>query len=314
MKSSTVAGRIAAYWPAWTVLLVAAHAVLHAVLQLRPGRVAILLFVAGPTLLFVLTVIVAVMAAYDLLHGGWRRLFRARTTFNVLALAASIFLSLITYRVYPSSHDSKPLEACLALPLRGEMLAVQGGRSLDANDHAGSPAERYAYDFALQRDGSERNGATSSVTEYLGYGGTVFAPAAGRVIAVEDGHPDLAPSDGKALLSRRTAGNFVVLEIAPERYLFLEHLQPRSIQVEVGDRIRIGEAVAQLGNSGEAGAPHLHLHVQDAPEPGAGEGVPIEFCGYEVIDQGMPWSAARRVERGMPTGRERRQIIRAADR
>jgi murein DD-endopeptidase MepM/ murein hydrolase activator NlpD len=40
------------------------------------------------------------------------------------------------------------------------------------------------------------------------------------------------------------------------------HLQIRSIQVSVGDRVRVGDTVGLVGATGIATAPHLHFELQ----------------------------------------------------
>jgi murein DD-endopeptidase MepM/ murein hydrolase activator NlpD len=35
----------------------------------------------------------------------------------------------------------------------------------------------------------------------------------------------------------------------------------------VGDRVRVGEPLGLLGNSGKSNAPHLHSQLMDGPSP-----------------------------------------------
>lgn len=305
---------IVALWPLWALLLLAAHVALLAFLHVRPGRMAIVPFVVGPVLLFGLTVVTVTFAVFDLLYGGWRRLLRGRIVFDVLVLSACVFIALLAYRAYPSSYDGRPATACLALPLEGDIAIMQGGRTVDANYHAGSPAQRYAYDVAIARDGSTHRGDGYVIWDYHAYGQPVLAPMTGIVVATSDGDPDQSPSTDAWLAWRSAGGNHIVLEVDDGQYLFLAHLQPGSVRVQPGDRVTVGTPIGRVGNSGRSGAPHLHLHLQDTPVANRGESIPIDFCGYEVVDWGQSWDAAKRVDRGMPTGRGRRQVIRAADR
>jgi hypothetical protein len=90
-------------------------------------------------------------------------------------------------------------------------------------------------------------------------------------------------------------GNQVVLEVAPNQFLFLCHLQPGSITVKKGDRVTKGQVVGRVGNSGNTSEPHLHIHLQHGSDPDFAEGIPLYFHDYRVGDLF--------VERGMPTGR-----------
>jgi murein DD-endopeptidase MepM/ murein hydrolase activator NlpD len=43
------------------------------------------------------------------------------------------------------------------------------------------------------------------------------------------------------------------------------HLQAGSIKVKEGDRVKRGDLLGLVGNSGNTSAPHLHFHVMDGP-------------------------------------------------
>lgn len=297
---------LARHWPIVAILLVATHALLHVYLQSRPGAPAVAVFLVAPRVLFVLTVLSIAAAIYDILYGGWRRLLRGTVVFPVAALVASTFLALITYRVYPSSYDDRTARWCLALPLAGELVVLQGGRTLDSNAHAGDPSQRYAYDLSILKDGSEALNDDA-------YGRPVSAPMAGVVVAVGDGVPDQAPGAAAWPHGSAAIGNHVVLQIDDGQFLFVGRLQSGSTRVRPGDRVEAGEPLGRVGNP-DAGVPRLHVHLQDQPELHRGEAIPVDFCHYEVIDSGATWDTAQSVERGMPTGRDHRQIIRAQGR
>jgi murein DD-endopeptidase MepM/ murein hydrolase activator NlpD len=58
------------------------------------------------------------------------------------------------------------------------------------------------------------------------------------------------------------------------------HLQPGSLHVEAEDRVRRGQVVARIGNSGDAREPHLHFEVTTSSKLLAGEGVPYLIDQY----------------------------------
>jgi murein DD-endopeptidase MepM/ murein hydrolase activator NlpD len=159
-----------------------------------------------------------------------------------------------------------------------------------------APAQRWAYDLLITVDGMSHRGAGRMLSDYFVYARPVYAPAAGHVIAVHDGHPDSEPGRPDPV---RGAGNCVVLEVAPMQYLVVAHLQAGTIRVQTGDSVGKGDVLGSTGNSGNTSEPHVHLHLQDAPEPGAGEGIPFYFADY-VLEDGT------KVARGMPEGGVRR--------
>jgi len=101
-----------------------------------------------------------------------------------------------------------------------------------------------------------------------------------------------------------------VLAVGTRQYLYLDHLQPGTIRVKPGEQVTVGQELGRAGNSGRSGAPHLHVHLQDSPEFNGGEGIPLEFCNYLVYDLGRDPSSAKLVKRGVPTGKQRKQVVR----
>jgi hypothetical protein len=52
--------------------------------------------------------------------------------------------------------------------------------------------------------------------------------------------------------------------------------------VKAGERVRRGQIVARIGNSGDSREPHLHFEVTTASRLAAGEGVPYLIDEYRV--------------------------------
>jgi len=65
------------------------------------------------------------------------------------------------------------------------------------------------------------------------------------------------------------------------QYVLYAHLRPGSIRVKPGDQVRRGDVIAEVGNSGQSDAPHLHFHLSDTPVSLAGEGLPFVFDAYD---------------------------------
>jgi murein DD-endopeptidase MepM/ murein hydrolase activator NlpD len=58
------------------------------------------------------------------------------------------------------------------------------------------------------------------------------------------------------------------------------HLQPGSLRVRVGDRVRTGQVLGLLGNTGNSSAPHLHFGLQDGPDILTSNSLPFVFDCY----------------------------------
>jgi murein DD-endopeptidase MepM/ murein hydrolase activator NlpD len=78
-------------------------------------------------------------------------------------------------------------------------------------------------------------------------------------------------------------GNHVIIDIGGGRYAFYAHLQPHSIRVKLGDKVKRGQVLGLVGNSGNSTEPHLHFHMSDASSPLGSEGIPYAFETLYVI-------------------------------
>lgn len=168
---------------------------------------------------------------------------------------------------------------------------------------------RFAIDWVrLEPDGTHARGDASRIANWYGYGADVLAVADAIVVEARD-DVDEEPSLERAPGAPRTpvplenvSGNFVCLDLGGGRYAFYEHLQHGSLTVKAGERVKTGQVIGRLGNSGgSSSGPHLHFHVADTPSELAGEGVPYVFRRFDVIGAfdtidgfaaGRPWGAA----------------------
>jgi murein DD-endopeptidase len=154
---------------------------------------------------------------------------------------------------------------------------------IDGRGRAQIP-ERFAIDWAkLGPDGNPFHDGYANTNAYS-YGEEVLAVANAVVADVQDGIPenDRASKEYAIPLSLETvSGNSVVLDLGKRRFAHYAHLQPNSLRVRPGQKVRRGQVLGLLGNSGHSHGPHLHFHVADANSFGA-EGVPYVFESFEL--------------------------------
>ena len=81
------------------------------------------------------------------------------------------------------------------------------------------------------------------------------------------------------------AGNHVMLRCVDPNIdadVLLGHLRPGSVKVRAGARVAVGDWMGSVGNSGNTGEPHLHVHAQRAGPVGAplgGDPLPVLVGG-----------------------------------
>lgn len=146
--------------------------------------------------------------------------------------------------------------------------------------------QRFAIDW-MRLDEQHRAwvGDPHQLSSYLSYGQPEIAAAAGKVVVARDGFPDQPPPDNPVPPPfRDLPGNRVVLRVAPGMYLLYAHMKPGSVRVREGERVRRGQMLGKLGNSGNSATPHLHFQVQST-RSFASDGLPFVFDRFKYLGQ-----------------------------
>jgi murein DD-endopeptidase MepM/ murein hydrolase activator NlpD len=189
----------------------------------------------------------------------------------------------------------------ISAPLRGgEWLAANGPSNTSGHRRALVPigggahiAQRFAIDFVqLREDGRTFTGDQKDNKNYRCYGAEALAVAAGTVVGVKDGIAENVPgvnSRAVPITLETVGGNYVIVELSDGHFAFYAHLQPGSLRVKLGDKVRPGQVLGLVGNSGNSTEPHLHFHISDANSPLGSEGLPYALSSFEVQGKGWGW-------------------------
>lgn len=184
----------------------------------------------------------------------------------------------------------------LAFPLRGgDYLILNGGSDIRINAHLKTMDESvprfrayrgqsYGIDI-IQIDplGLRANGLVpSDPAAYQIYGEPVLAPCPGKIVQAIDGFPDMTIPQIDPV---NRAGNYVILRCGDTDVL-LAHFRPQSLSVKIGTVVKVGDRIAEVGNSGASDEPHLHINAQRPGSPVApfsGDPLPIRLNGRFLI-------------------------------
>jgi murein DD-endopeptidase MepM/ murein hydrolase activator NlpD len=188
-----------------------------------------------------------------------------------------------------------------AFPLAGTWY-VGAGPNLHS-PHRWAANEEFGFDLlALGGDGQTHKGDGSHLADYYAYGRDVLAVADGVVVetgvdATEANDRLQRPGESAADFEQRTVaeqnallaknyklafGNYVVIRHAGGEFSHYGHLKQGSVRVKTGDAVTRGQAIAQLGQTGNTTEPHLHFQLTNGPDPLYSRGVPIAF--KNVVD------------------------------
>jgi hypothetical protein len=202
-------------------------------------------------------VIQIVMMIRSLLRG------EAGKIFGYAALAGT---GLLVYFGPVSSYVQGWEEPVLNLdtPLwNGTFYVVQGGNNLLVNGHrmsSAATAQSYAIDIvklSLAGTSTKTPLPGDDLSRYVIYGEQVFAPCAGTVLLLEKRFDDLPAGTSDP---ENPAGNYLAIGCDQDITVVLAHLQ-REIRPGLGERVKAGQYLGKVGNSGNTSEPHLHIHA-----------------------------------------------------
>jgi len=187
----------------------------------------------------------------------------------------------------PATPIAPPLRGGPYLDFNG-CCAVGAHRTAIASvDGVAHLSERFAADF-IRIDAQGRGGAgdLSRNDSLFTYGEPVYAVADGRVVDTLNTLKDNVPFNeppASDFTEQTILGNQVVLRLDNGRYAAYGHLKPGSVRVHRGQRVRAGQVLAHVGNTGQSGGAHLHFQLSDGPDELASDGVPYVFGSLSVL-------------------------------
>ena len=198
-----------------------------------------------------------------------------------------------------------------AMPLSGAWL-MTSLPSIESHHRLAPPSE-YAVDFfRTGTSGNIHDGDVLDADNFFGYGADVMAAADGEVVFVIDDEVQdrtiFFPRDGESEdeagarvqqhnmqryasdFARAAAGNIVTIRHtgpAGAEYSSYGHLKAGSVAVKVGDVVKCGQVIGQVGDTGDSAAVHLHFQVNAGPNAFMSKSIPVTFADVEETLEGL---------------------------
>jgi len=169
--------------------------------------------------------------------------------------------------------------------------------------------QRFALDFTVvdADTGDLAAPGAASRSQWHGYGARIVAPLDGRVITARGVMADSTidadgnvtrPADYERFGPDASLGNFVVLDVGGS-YLTLAHFREGTLALRPGDSVKAGQPIGEIGLSGDTAYPHLHMQLQDSPDPLTARPLPVVFACARI---GVDENARRWTQVGVDTG------------
>ena len=173
-------------------------------------------------------------------------------------------------------------------PLRGRNWVASNGCCDRITPHRGAlitvngtmlAPERFALDWVRIDDKNRTSeGDYKKLANWPFYGDNIYSVADGTVVNLYDEADEQIPGpQPTGITTDNIGGNMLVVDIGDGAYAFYAHLQRGSLKAKLGDKVKAGQVLGLLGNTGNSTAPHLHFHLMDGKSPLNANGLPYVF-------------------------------------
>jgi biotin carboxyl carrier protein len=164
-------------------------------------------------------------------------------------------------------------------------------------------SQRFAIDWLRANDqGNFYTGDKTKNESYVSYLSAVYAVADGTVTSTLDDKeanaPGILPASDPVLAKKLTVenidGNHIIMDLGGGVYAMYAHFIKGSLLVKPGDKVKKGQQIAKLGNTGNANAPHLHFQLMNGPSILDADAVPyvLDNFGYQgQVSNASVWDA-----------------------
>lgn len=111
-------------------------------------------------------------------------------------------------------------------------------------------------------------------------GTAIYAARGGTVVMMEEGN-----SIGGASRDMMPYANFITIMHDDDTFADYTHLRHNGVNVELGQKVRMGQLIGYSGATGFATGPHLHFLVKKAKEGGGFISIPVRFTTTKGITE-----------------------------
>lgn len=88
-----------------------------------------------------------------------------------------------------------------------------------------------------------------------------MAVADGTVVSVVSDQPNVPPGALSRIPFEQLAGNRIIVDIGNAVFALYGDVKNNGVAVKVGEKVKKGQVIGRLGNSGSTTEPHLHFQL-----------------------------------------------------
>ncbi len=178
-------------------------------------------------------------------------------------------------------------------PLKGAWIVW--GNWDDTTSHRTMHSQEFGMDFMQYNDDLMIPQVSTTPNEqFKMYKQEVIAIGDGEVVDCFDRAPEnptapeMLPGEKRAEIAAEhglvvvASGNHVILKHPNDEYSFYAHLVTDSVMVKKGQKVKQGQVLGKLGNSGTSTGPHLHFQLMAGSSMLTARGLPCQFSN--IVD------------------------------
>lgn len=173
------------------------------------------------------------------------------------------------------------------LPMNGLWYVEYGGLTKETSHSWDIISQRYAYDFEIRENNLPYHDNYKKCENYYSYKQYIIAPLDGWVIDIKNEYENTQILENRPVIcdGDDPRGNYILIKHSYNEYSLIAHIEKDSFQVKVGDMVKQGQVIAQVGNSGNTQGPHIHFQVQDSIDFNHSKGIIITFKNIVYQDK-----------------------------
>lgn len=225
-----------------------------------------------------------------------------------------VFVPLALAIAVPSPRADNESPRTMHAPVTGRWVAINSPATKVPSHGVRTLGQAFAVDI-LQASDLPREGALgwqwrqAAPQEFPSFGEPVLAAGSGVVIAAHDSKRDHRARNtwpgliymmtlealGRELAGPRSIiGNHVILDHGNGTFSMYAHLKHGSAAVRVGQKVRVGDLLGAVGNTGNTSEPHLHFQLMDRPQAAMAAGLPFRWSPLTIEPDPDPYWAPKK--------------------
>jgi len=190
-------------------------------------------------------------------------------------------------------------------PLKGNLCVCN--LPMNLSQHRKAQSQEFAIDIVGSEFSTSSTTTSMKVSDYSIFGENVMSIGDGTVVEIGDKFPDSEMDKPKSYsedffnkLSNKIVpiigvkntllGNYVIIEHKSKEFSVYAHLRENSLCVKNGDKVKKGDVISKVGNTGHSTEPHLHFQLIDSINVFEANGLPIMFNNLPIREMNQHFS------------------------